>query len=479
MSGRLPVLVDMLAQARPSDPDAIDDPAETAVELFLKWETDPTRHAAALACALPLHLNEDIYREAVTEPAPDGYRWLRSLAFVTEQAGRCRYHNVVRGQMLRLQRTRSPIRWTTDHTRLATIFREWRQTQEETLPTDERWDDTGWQDARLHETYHLLCAHPRQALPNAILQLIHACDHGIATIRRWVQMVEDAGHDTEDDLLVSLGQQLHVTTADAETSSTPALTTLLGLPGASTSARALALTIRAREHRHHERYDEALTDYTAALTMDPVLARALAGRGLTYHFMRRYDEALSDYTRAIELDPNDTRALTSRSRTYQSLGRFDEALTDFTRAIELDPNDTWTLTSRGDTYWFLGRFDEALTDFTRAIELDPNDTWTLTSRGDTYWFLGRFDEALTDFTRAIELDPNDTWTLTSRGTTYRSLGRYDEALTDLNRAIQLNPNDAWACHECAVVLSLLGMGSARDQWLRRRFLWTVGSLCCA
>ncbi|MEK8144322.1 hypothetical protein NKH18_28190 [Streptomyces sp. M10(2022)] len=111
LSGRLPLLVDMLARSDPSDPGAGDgagDPSETAVERFLKWEPDARRREAALACALPLQLDEDIYRTTVPETAADGYPWLRGLAFVSHQAGRCRYHDVVRAAMLRLQRTQSP-----------------------------------------------------------------------------------------------------------------------------------------------------------------------------------------------------------------------------------------------------------------------------------------------------------------------------------------------------------------------------------
>lgn len=41
LSGRLPVLVDLLAQNRPRTAIEIGDHSDTAVERFLKWETDP------------------------------------------------------------------------------------------------------------------------------------------------------------------------------------------------------------------------------------------------------------------------------------------------------------------------------------------------------------------------------------------------------------------------------------------------------
>ncbi|MBI0382443.1 AAA family ATPase, partial [Streptomyces albiflaviniger] len=42
LTGGLPVLVSMLAEARPTTPEAVGDPSGTAVERFLKWVSDET-----------------------------------------------------------------------------------------------------------------------------------------------------------------------------------------------------------------------------------------------------------------------------------------------------------------------------------------------------------------------------------------------------------------------------------------------------
>lgn len=119
LSGRLPVLVSTLAETQPGTVAEIGDPSGTAVERFLKWVPDPAHRAAALACAFPQELDEDVYRAAVEEEAAELFGRLRSMPFVTDRSGHCRYHEVVRGAMLRLQRRQSPIRWEQLHTRLA------------------------------------------------------------------------------------------------------------------------------------------------------------------------------------------------------------------------------------------------------------------------------------------------------------------------------------------------------------------------
>ncbi|MER5462513.1 tetratricopeptide repeat protein [Streptomyces sp. NPDC002668] len=446
LTGRLPVLVDTLAQNRPQDPDDVGDPSDTAVERFLKWITEPDQQSAALACALPLQLDEDIYRAAVPDTAADQYAWLRSLPFVSGQAGRCRYHDVVRTPMLRLQRTQSPIRWQLQHTSLADAYQQRRDTLESTLPPNEYWDSAAWREHRLSEIYHQLCAQPHHALPDALKDVVHACEQGAAVLRRWAQVLLQAGDDTDATVLATWGQRLQPTSPDTDdaTSLINALTELLTTSELAKADRGLAHAIRGREHRNAGRYHEALTDYTSALALEPDLGRAYYGRGETHRLMKRYDEALTDFNVAIELDPNDSWNLGSRAQTYRDLERYDEALTDFNRAVELDNNADWAIASRGLTYHLVKRYDEALTDFNRAVELDNNAAWAIGSRGLTHRALERYDEALTDFNRAVELDNNAAWAIASRGQTYRALERYDEALTDFNRAIELDNNADWA-----------------------------------
>ncbi|GGJ79847.1 hypothetical protein GCM10011583_09370 [Streptomyces camponoticapitis] len=445
LSGRLPLLVDMLARGGPTTSDTVVDPSETAVERFLKWEPDPARREAAQACALPLQLDEDIYQAAVPESAVDGYPWLRALAFVSRQAGRCRYHDVVRDTMLRLQRTRSPSRWQQQHTRLADTFGQWRQGVEAGLgtDTDAYWDDTEWREHRLNETYHRLCANPRIALPDALLQTVQATDHDTATLRRWAQALGQAGHDTDAPALTTWGERLEAA-AEQQASGIAALTLLLTAPELTTETRVLAHSVRARDHRVAGDYDSALADYATAHRLAPDTARAHAGRGETYRLMERYDEALTHFNRAIELDSGTEWFFHSRGDTYSSLGRYDEALTDLTRAIELDPQADWAVASRGVTYRLMKRYDEALTDFSRAIELNPDDAWNITSRGLTHRFMKRNDEALADYDRAIDLDPTYAWAIINRAETYRLVERYDEALADYDRAIELDPQADWA-----------------------------------
>ncbi|WP_250306625.1 tetratricopeptide repeat protein, partial [Streptomyces sp. A 4/2] len=339
LSGRLPVLVDLLAQTRPDTVDAVGDPSDTAVERFLKWESDPHHRNAALACALPLQLDEDLFRSIVPEPTADDYAWLRGLPFVTGEAGRCRFHDVVRTSMLRLQRTQSPTRWQQQHTTIADAYRQRRHAHQEGLPTDERWEDPAWREHQLNETYHRLCADPHRALTSTLQQAVRACVQGAGVLRRWAQVLAQAAHDTDNPSLSAWADRLNSPTAEPsdEDALVNALTQLIKAPGLTAGDLALVYAVRGREHRDSGRYEQALTDYNHAFDLGHHRQRIYYGRGVTHFLTGQLDDALTDLAQAIELDPTDAWAITNRGVTHRLTGQYDDALTDYNHAIELDP----------------------------------------------------------------------------------------------------------------------------------------------
>ncbi|MFC7265746.1 tetratricopeptide repeat protein [Streptomyces lutosisoli] len=475
LSGRLPVLLDALARSRPQGVDAVGDPSDTAVERFLKWETDPARRDTILACALPLHIDEDIYRAIAPDYSTDGFRWLRGLPFLTEQAGRYRYHDVIRAPMLRVQRSRSPVQWRQRHAHLASAFGTWRRDQEEGLSPDGYWDDAAWRDHRRNETYHLLCAQDRSALPEALHDTVRACGHSAESLRRWAQLLLQAGQDSDSDDLVRTGRRL-LEPAGRVSGDVAALTVLLTTPGLGTEGQALAYALRGRQYRLDDQYDRALGDYKAALTLNPDLARAYGGRGNTYRHMRRYEAALTDYGQAVRLAPNASLYFINRGSAYYQLRRYEEALADFDHALGLDRHNAWAMVFRGMLHHRVHRHEEALADFTDAITVDPEYAWAYAARGDVHLTQGHHEQALADLDRSLALEPDSAWPRCWRGETHRALGHYEEALADFDRAIALSPECGWFPYQSALVMRLTGAPAEAHQWQRAMDIYEAKAL---
>ncbi|MEU7034471.1 tetratricopeptide repeat protein [Streptomyces sp. NPDC046237] len=487
LSGRLPVLLDTLARVRPSDQDSLDDASETAVQRFLHWVSDPHQRAAILACALPLQLDEDIYRTASPRETADQYAWLRDLPFVSGQGGRCRYHDVVRTSMLRLQRTQSPLVWTERHVRLADTHARRRSDLEDRLAPDKRWSDSTWREHRLNETYHRLCASP-QSLAPALEEAVEACSEGLPALRRWVDILTRAGNDTDSHSLTAWGQRLEAATT-REPGLTSALAELLASGVLGTTARAQAHQLRGRQFFRAARPDDALTELTAAHILAPTLATTSTDRGTAYAWLGRFDEAVADFDRAIQLEPGNAWVVTRRGVVQRLAGRYDQAIADFDRAIELEPGDAWAVAHRGVAQRLAGRHDHAVADLDRAIELNPRYAWAIANRGEVHRLAGRYDRALadlshaiacepeawattyrgevhrlagrhdqtaTDFDQVVDLDPDYPWAVANRGVTYRLVGQYDRAIADLSHAIELNPRYAWAMANRGLVHRLAG-----------------------
>lgn len=480
LSGGLPVLVSTLAEGRPAAPDDVGDPSATAVERFLKWEGDNVRRAAALACALPRRLDADVFRAAVDGICADAevpglYGWLRGLPFVSDRGDRVQYHDVVRAPMLRSQRNRSPRGWAEAHGRLAETFAGWRAEAEAGLDEDELWSDEPWQELRLAESYHLLCAGERGALPTVLRDVVDACDVGEVVARRWARVLVDAGQDAESAAVGKWGRDL----LGALNGSTcvDALGLLADRAGFDARGQAFAVLLRGRDLRESGEYEEALAEYDRALGLDPELARAHYGKGVTHALQGAWAAAVAEMDRALAIEPDDVQALQRRGEYHRVLGHWREAVGDLDRAIELDPADPFPWASRGAARHSLEEDDAALADLNRAVELDPEYGWALArrarvrrdrgeyaqqmadldravrlapqspflacERGDALRGADKAEESLAEYDRAIELDDAYASAYASRGAALDDLGRREEALADLDRAVTLQPSYAW------------------------------------
>ncbi|XP_060942239.1 tetratricopeptide repeat protein 1 [Limanda limanda] len=92
-------------------------------------------------------------------------------------------------------------------------------------------------------------------------------------------------------------------------------------------------------------YTAADVTYTEALVLCPVCFRGersvlFSNRAAARLHLDLKEQAISDCTRAIELNPDYVRALLRRAELYEQTEKLDEALEDYKKVLERDPSQT-------------------------------------------------------------------------------------------------------------------------------------------
>jgi tetratricopeptide (TPR) repeat protein len=173
-------------------------------------------------------------------------------------------------------------------------------------------------------------------------------------------------------------------------------------------------------------------------------AAAFHNRGLAWAAKENLDQAVSDISQGIRLDPQRPYRWQERGEIYSRQGKYPQAITDITEAIRLDPIPrAFRFHSRAEAYRGLGDLTRAIADFDEAIRLDPvGRSFRFHDRGNALRDAGQHDRALVDYETAAKLAPTDAWILLDRGRTYKRMGRFDAEKNDFDTAIALDPSNA-------------------------------------
>lgn len=134
-------------------------------------------------------------------------------------------------------------------------------------------------------------------------------------------------------------------------------------------------------------YQEAIEDFTTAISMDYKNAEAYAGRARAYSRKDLNNQAIKDYNKAIEIDPNESSYYNNMACCYISIGEYDKAIEGFSKSIELESYEGLYYTNRAYSYFLKGTeyskngdiekageyFEKSWIDYKIASSLKTND----------------------------------------------------------------------------------------------------------
>ncbi len=160
-------------------------------------------------------------------------------------------------------------------------------------------------------------------------------------------------------------------------------------------------------------YDGAITDYKAALNVNPRYHWALNNLGYVLYFYKKDPrQGLTYIEKALEIDPKNFWAYLNRAAIYESLKKWEAAEEDYRYADELclsypplKKNAPLIAYRQGIFLFRRGRLDKAAKLLTRAIDLSAAKERgiRLHRRGIVHLARRRYADAVRDFTDSIRL----------------------------------------------------------------------------
>jgi len=130
---------------------------------------------------------------------------------------------------------------------------------------------------------------------------------------------------------------------------------------------------QAQELVQHKCEAADLDACSAWIRLDPNSIDAYVSRGYAYYIKHLYDQAIADYTKAITLKPNSYSAYYLRGAAYRDKGLYDQAIADYTKMVTLFPTDDNYYYARADVYEKKGLRDQAITDYRAALRIAPKN----------------------------------------------------------------------------------------------------------
>lgn len=251
------------------------------------------------------------------------------------------------------------------------------------------------------------------------------------------------------------------------------------------------------------RYDQALSDYSRVLQLEPGNSDALYGLanvydatdmpakaveayrtaarshpayyapyqnfGVYYFFHGQYEDAAAWFRKAIECAPGLLRAHTNLGAALLSAGHDDDAARAYARSLEIRPTAS-ALNGLGAVCTYRGNDREAAPYFERALELEPRSAVALTNLADAFRRMGRAPESLAYYRRALtviaadlETNPKRGYTRAFAGYLAARLGERERALSEIAQACQLSPSDQQVVRNAVLTYEALGLrGRALD-----------------
>lgn len=243
------------------------------------------------------------------------------------------------------------------------------------------------------------------------------------------------------------------------------------LPKKDAEYMIFAYTTRAGVYLHLADTTKAISDYTAAIKVNPEEPSSYKQRAQIYYEQGRYDLADADYQKMIELKPGDVMGYMGKGRNANDQKRWDDAIKLFDYVEKLANDYSSVYAFRAEAYIGKEKWNEATDDLIKSLAIDwdrkalymlselkePAFTMMVSkmkiqaakSPNDTQWpyLVGTIYEQNKEYEKAVKAYSDANAKEISPVTYYRmsvchfALGDFESAMNDVDNALNIDSLD--------------------------------------
>ena len=238
-------------------------------------------------------------------------------------------------------------------------------------------------------------------------------------------------------------------------------------PANNQNKQRLSEAYRLRAMGARLQVEQALSDFSEAIKFDPTDHVSHFHRGMLHASAERFDSAIKDLTAAISMEPREPRYKSVISGVYElsgierlARGEVDQAIEAFTFAINSDARRAGLYFNRGIAHERRGTVEKALLDFSEAIRLNNDLVEAYLRRSQLVYSLGGHARAIEDVDEVLKRDPRNVLALMWRGLVREQAGKGELADYGLSGSLENCPNhkEATEALKRLVVLDTSGPG---------------------
>lgn len=220
-------------------------------------------------------------------------------------------------------------------------------------------------------------------------------------------------------------------------------------------------------HAHNGHLQDAISDYTHALELDPKMATGYVNRGFVLNDLRQAAKATKDFQTALQMQNDYGEAHLGLAFSDLQLHRPKPALRQLEAAQKILGKSHALHLARAEAFRQEQDFAHAESEYRAALQEDPNDLTTELAYADTLFRLRRYQQSLNALDAGQKLSATDARVYALRAQVHAKMGLREDALHDIQLAEQYGKDDVDILMATGAALLVMGDKDAAMQRFSR------------